>query len=83
MRARYQQTLARESAFARAKFNSLLESRAVSAEHVLNVLGRLNAAAVPDNVDTALALSEAPRADTQRYDALRTEQANEQEVRHA
>jgi transposase len=61
----------------------VLESGAVSAEHVLNVLGRLNAAAVPDNVDTALALSEAPRADTQRYDALRTEQGNEQEVRHA
>jgi hypothetical protein len=44
-------------------------------------------AAVPDRVDTALALSDAPRADTQRYDALRTEQAteqaNDQAVRHA
>jgi hypothetical protein len=49
---------------------------------VLNVLGRLNAAAVPDNVDTALALSEAPRADTQRYDALRPDSAD-QELGHA
>jgi transposase len=55
----------------------------VSAEHVINVLGRLNAAAVPQSVDTALSLNEAPRADTQRYDALRTEVAHKQEVRHA
>jgi transposase len=61
----------------------VLETGAVSAEHVLNVLGRLNAAAVPERIDTALSLNEAPRADTDRYDALRAEQANEQEVRHA
>jgi transposase len=61
----------------------VLETGAVSAEHVLNVLGRLNAAAVPERIDTALSLNEAPRADTDRYDALRTEPAPEQEVRHA
>jgi transposase len=65
----------------------VLDSGAVSAEHVLNVLARLTAAAVPERVDTALSLAEPPRADTDRYDALRTEsadeQATEQEVRHA
>jgi transposase len=60
----------------------VLETGAASAEHVLNVLGRLNAAAVPDNVDTALSLNDAPRANTQRYDALRDEAAD-REVRHA
>lgn len=49
----------------------VLDSGAVSAEHVINVLGRLNAAAPPEPVDTALRLSEAPRADTGRYDSLR------------
>jgi hypothetical protein len=44
----------------------VLETGAVSAEHVLNVLGRLNAAAVPERIDTALSLNEAPRADTDR-----------------
>jgi hypothetical protein len=56
----------------------VLDSGAVSAEHVLNVLGRLNASAPPDQVETALRLSEAPRADTGRYDSLRG-----QEVDHA
>jgi hypothetical protein len=49
----------------------VLESGAVSAEHVLNVLGRLNASALPAPVETALELQEAPRADTGRYDRLR------------
>lgn len=59
----------------------VLESGAVSAEHVLNVLGRLNASPPPEKVETALRLSEAPRADTDRYDRLR-DQAG-QEVDHA
>jgi len=49
----------------------VLESGAVSAEHVLNVLGRLNASTLPAPVETALELQEAPRADTGRYDRLR------------
>jgi hypothetical protein len=60
----------------------VLETGAVSAEHVLNVLGRLTAAAPPEPVDTALQLGEAPRADTGRYDRLRAEQAAAQEVDH-
>jgi transposase len=43
----------------------------VSAEHVLNVLARLNAAPVPAQVDTDLTLTEPPRADAGRYDSLR------------
>ncbi len=49
----------------------VLETGAVSAEHVLNVLARLNTQAVPDRVETALQLSEPPEADTGRYDRLR------------
>jgi len=60
----------------------VLESGAVSAEHVLNVIGRLNASVPPDQVETALQLKEAPRADTGRYDRLRTDVAG-QEVDHA
>ena len=59
----------------------VLETGAVSAEHVLNVLGRLNASPPPEQVETALRLNEAPRADTGRYDRLR-DQAG-QEVDHA
>ena len=49
----------------------VLESGAVSAEHVLNVLARLNASPAPEQVETALQLSEPPKADTGRYDSLR------------
>ncbi len=49
----------------------VLETGAVSAEHVLNVLARLNAAPPPEQVETALQVSEPPRADTGRYDSLR------------
>ena len=49
----------------------VLETGAVSAEHVLNVLARLNAGPVPEQVETALQLSEPPKADTGRYDSLR------------
>ena len=59
----------------------VLETGAVSAEHVLNVIGRLNAGPPPDQVETALRLNEAPRADTGRYDRLRTQAG--QEVDHA
>jgi transposase len=59
-----------------------LESGAVSAEHVINVLGRLNATDPPEPVDTHLQLSEAPRADTGRYDSLRAEQPAAQEAGH-
>jgi transposase len=52
----------------------VLDAGVVSAEHVLNVLARLTAAPAVEPVDTALSLSEAPRADTNRYDALRSEQ---------
>jgi hypothetical protein len=60
----------------------VLESGAVSAEHLLNVIGRLNSTAPPERVETALRLNEAPRADTDRYDSLRGE-AVDREVGHA
>ena len=43
----------------------------VSAEHVANVLARLNAAPTPQPVTTRLAALTAPVADTARYDRLR------------
>ena len=58
----------------------VLESGAVSAEHVLNVLARLNAIAPPAAVETALELQEVPRADTGRYDRLRE---GSEEIDHA
>jgi transposase len=54
----------------------------VSVEHVVNVLGRLNAKPVPPAVETALQVLEPPRADTARYDSLRTDDIVA-EVRHA
>ena len=56
----------------------------ISVEHVLNVLARLNEAAKPDNVSTALQLSTPPLADTARYDKLRaTSRLQAQELDHA
>jgi transposase len=55
----------------------VLESGNPSAEHVENVLNRLKNTPVPEQVETALEVSEAPIADTERYDTLR------QEVNHA
>jgi transposase len=53
----------------------VIESGALSAEHVLNVLARLTASMPPACVETSLTLKEAPLADTRRYDRLRiTEQ---------
>ena len=49
----------------------VVQSGALSAEHVLNVVARLNAEPVPDSVETALALKEPPLANTSRYDSLR------------
>jgi transposase len=54
----------------------VVESGALSTEHVLNVLARLNAKPKPECVETVLELSEAPLANTSRYDSLRTESEN-------
>ena len=49
----------------------VVESGALSTEHVLNVLARLNASPRPATVETTLQLEEAPLANTGRYDSLR------------
>ena len=49
----------------------VIESGAISAEHVINVLARLNASPPPACVETSLQLNEAPLANTGRYDNLR------------
>ena len=49
----------------------VIESGALSAEHVLNVLARLNASPPPGCVETSLQLKEVPLANTSRYDSLR------------
>ncbi len=54
----------------------------VSVEHVVDVLGRLNAKPAPPAVETALQVLEPPRTDTARYDSLRTD-GSLAEVRHA
>jgi hypothetical protein len=51
----------------------VLESGAVNAEHIHNVLARLQPQPAIPAVDTALQVSEPPLADTARYDQLRTE----------
>jgi len=64
----------------------VIESGALSAEHVLNVLARLNAEPTPESVQTTLKLKEAPLANTGRYDSLRSSTevpANAVEVSHA
>lgn len=60
----------------------VLETGAVSAEHVLNVLGRLSAGPPLEQAETVLELTEAPRADTSRYDSLRAQDSGE-EIDHA
>ena len=40
-------------------------------QHVVNVLGRLNAVAAPESAQTTLRVSTPPLADTARYDRLR------------
>ena len=64
----------------------VIESGALSAEHILNVVARLNAAPAPDSIETTLQLTQAPLANTSRYDSLRAEvtsQSTEVEVSHA
>ncbi|MRR52220.1 MAG: IS21 family transposase [Rhodocyclaceae bacterium] len=51
----------------------VLESGNLSVEHIENVLHRLKQASPPQRVETALAVDEAPVADTGRYDRLREE----------
>ncbi len=57
---------------------SRLPSGRVSVEHVVNVIGRLNAPATPVSAETGLQISTPPLANTARYDSLRG-----QEVGHA
>ena len=54
----------------------------VSTEHVLNVLGRLNAAPTPHNAATTLQVATPPLANTARYDSLRATDAA-REIDHA
>jgi transposase len=54
----------------------------VSTEHVLNVLGRLNAVPAPENAATTLQVATPPLANTARYDSLRAADAAE-EIGHA
>lgn len=48
----------------------VIESGALSAEHVLNVLARLRQTPVIESVQTTLVLNQAPIADPHRYDRL-------------
>ena len=49
----------------------VLESGALSAEHILNVVARLPAAPLPVTVENHLPLKDAPLANPARYDRLR------------
>ena len=48
----------------------------VSVEHVINVLGRLNAVPTPPTAATQLQVSTPPLANTARYDSLRADSAD-------
>jgi len=61
----------------------VIESGVLSTEHVLNVLARLNAPELPQNVATTLQLKEVPLANTGRYDSLRLSVTSALEVNHA
>ena len=66
----------------------VVESGALSAGHVPNVLARLNAKPAPDSLESTLELKEPPLANTSRYDTLRgaaggVQGTQEQEVCHA
>ena len=54
----------------------------VSVEHVINVIGRLNAPPLPPNAQTQLRVSDPPLANTARYDRLRGE-GEPEEIDHA
>jgi hypothetical protein len=60
----------------------VLESGALSAEHVLNVVARLRSVPPTESVETSLQLNEAPAANTERYDSLRDVDATK-EISHA
>ena len=60
----------------------VIESGVLSAQHVHNVVARLSATPVAPSVESTLQLVEAPRADTNRYDSLRSIEI-EQEAHHA
>jgi transposase len=51
----------------------VLESGAVSVEHLENILHRLQSPPRPDAITSPVTLTEAPLADTERYDRLRGE----------
>lgn len=53
----------------------------VSAEHVINVLSRLNAVPTPQDAQTHLQAVVAPLANTARYDSLRGQ--GSEEINHA
>lgn len=53
-----------------AAVEQMLAFGVANAEHVLNVLARLNQATCPAQVETGLSLTEKPLADTLRYDSL-------------
>ena len=59
----------------------VIESGALSTEHILNVLARLNASERPQSAESTLQLKEAPVANTGRYDSLRGDSM--MEVNHA
>src|SRR5450830_1057434 len=61
----------------------VIESGVLSAEHVENVLARLNAAPAPERVETSLELKEVPVANTSRYDSLREAGDSVVEAGHA
>ena len=52
----------------------VLESGVVSTEHIENVLHRLQSPPRPETIESPLAISEVPLADTERYDRLREEE---------
>ena len=58
----------------------VLDSGMVSADHIINVIGRLNAGPIPASVETTLTLHEAPLADTSRYDSLLSEEPSDLEA---
>jgi hypothetical protein len=49
----------------------------VSVEHVVNVLGRLNAQTAPPTAATHLKTTTPPLADTARYDSLRADSSTD------
>ena len=61
---------------------SVPPSGRVSTEHVINVLGRLQAQPLPETVATVLQVSKSPLANTARYDSLRAG-SDVQEADHA